>query len=253
MSASPKSSSKSAGGALLTLDPPETLTFTRTSLVTLPHPLGSIYKIRSRSEFPVVFIDCICYLGTVRHYRKTPPFPSLRSSLSNKTRYNSTSPRGTLHAELMMGEGDLSCATLTGHDSLRFLHIVLFLSLFLPHTNPLHPWRSSRSPHHPRRIDYFVHYKTPFTYPELPVRPTHSPYLVLFNCAVTADESLTPKCMLRLSNTSNAKVAFKVKTTHRHRYLVRPNQALLESGQSTEIEGIISVSSLFYSRLFVVS
>lgn len=45
----------------------------------------------------------------------------------------------------------------------------------------------------------------------------------------------TTRTTLRITNTSLTKVAFKVKTTQPQVYYVRPNQSILDVGQSEDI------------------
>ena len=61
--------------------------------------------------------------------------------------------------------------------------------------------------------------------------------MIWYFTIVSDDEKQSVTCPLTLTNTSSSRLAFKVKTTHRNRYLVRPNQALLNIDASAEIDG----------------
>jgi len=62
------------------------------------------------------------------------------------------------------------------------------------------------------------------------------PEMLAFNLV---DPSVAPKSILTVVNKGNQKIAFKVKTTKPRRYLVRPNQGLVDVGQSTEVTVIL--------------
>jgi hypothetical protein len=62
------------------------------------------------------------------------------------------------------------------------------------------------------------------------------PEMLAFNLV---DPSVAPKSILTVTNKGNQKIAFKVKTTKPRRYLVRPNQGLVDAGQSTEVTVIL--------------
>jgi len=54
-----------------------------------------------------------------------------------------------------------------------------------------------------------------------------------------SDPSVAPKSILKVVNKGDKKIAFKVKTTKPRRYLVRPNQGLVDVGGSTEVTVIL--------------
>ena len=51
----------------------------------------------------------------------------------------------------------------------------------------------------------------------------------------TLQRDTSTKTTLRITNTSSTRIAFKVKTTQPTVYYVRPNQSLLDVGQSEDI------------------
>mmetsp|Transcript_13407 Transcript_13407/g.18365 ORF Transcript_13407/g.18365 Transcript_13407/m.18365 type:complete len:306 (+) Transcript_13407:51-968(+) len=57
------------------------------------------------------------------------------------------------------------------------------------------------------------------------------PHVLTFNL----EKDASPKTVLKVTNTSNSKVLFKVKTTQPAWYYVRPNQQMLEIGQSEDV------------------
>lgn len=54
-----------------------------------------------------------------------------------------------------------------------------------------------------------------------------------------SDPGVAPKAILKVVNKGTERIAFKVKTTKPRRYLVRPNQGLVEVGKSTDVTVIL--------------
>ena len=78
-----------------------------------------------------------------------------------------------------------------------------------------------------------------------PFNPLHSPLCHVCLDAGPFDRVVTEQ--LALTNTSDRRAAFKIKTTAPRRYCVRPNAGIVEPGQGTAVAGV-TCALLFLMR-----